>query len=313
MKRVLILMIALIIFLPNITKADSDISIILNGNKIKFPDVQPIIDENNRTLVPVRFISEALGAEVSWNQELKQVTIEKDSNTIKLIIGENKATVNDKVVEFDSKAILKDSRTLVPVRFISETLGVKVDWDNETRTVLIGENDINKLKSKYVKETLYNDKIVAIDDWSKETVTIVPPTKESIETFNKVINIIAENEKGNYQIGIHKTYGASILVGENDLNLKYYITIEDKPNQRGDIYISCIKDFSNETVKKYKEILKVIFPTEYEKVFSLMKNLYDTKNHRNYNNSYKADGRVYYANYSEVQEVVNIFIGEKVK
>ncbi len=312
MKRIIFLSLILVLVLPSLVSANNNVSVVLDGEIINF-DTKPFIDQNSRTLVPARNIFESLGAKVKWNEELREVTITKDDLIIKLTIGSNIAQINNEDKELDTEAIIKDSRTFIPLRFVIENIGLNVNWDNETRTVLIGETDINKLKSKYVKETLYNDKIVATDDWSKETVTIVPPTKESIETFNKVINIIAENEEGNYKIGIHKNYGASILVGENDLNLKYYIAIEDKPNQMGDIYISSIKDFSNETVKKYKEVLKVIFPTEHEKVYSKIKYLYDNKIYKNYNETYKADNRDYRASYDEISNRVNIFIGEKVK
>ncbi|MDK2919965.1 MAG: hypothetical protein PWQ37_2698 [Candidatus Petromonas sp.] len=194
----------------------------------------------------------------------------------------------------------------------ASTMIVRLLDESERKVPKITNNEIEK--NEYVKETLYNDKIVATDAWSKETVTIVPETKESIETYNKIINIIAENTKGNYQIGIHKDYGVGIGVTDENGMLKYEIHIRNKPNGRGDIYESSLKDFDDEkTINDYKEILKIIFPTEYENVFDLMRNLYNTKNHRNYNNSYKADGREYHTNYSELADRVNIFIGEKVK
>lgn len=113
----------------------------VNGKKVNFPDQQPYINENNRTMVPVRFISESLGAEVEWDDKNKTVIIQKNDKTIKLKIGENKADVNDEIIVFDTKAELKNSRTMVPLRFISEALGAKVNWINDTRTVEIVEQD----------------------------------------------------------------------------------------------------------------------------------------------------------------------------
>ena len=122
------------------TFADSkEVKVLVDGKAISFPDMKPYINQDNRTMVPIRFIAEELGAAVDWNQADKRVTIEKDKK-IQLVIGENKAAVDGKIVTFDTQAILQESRTMVPLRFISETLGVTVDWEAATRTVTITTN-----------------------------------------------------------------------------------------------------------------------------------------------------------------------------
>ena len=88
-------------------------------------------------MVPVRFVSESLGAKVSWDNDNRMVIIERDNMIIKLKIGENKANVNGKTISFDTNAILQNDRTIVPVRFISEALRAKVSWNQETKTVEI--------------------------------------------------------------------------------------------------------------------------------------------------------------------------------
>lgn len=85
--------------------------------------------ETGRTLVPIRFVAEALGAKVTWTPDKpNEVLIERDGLTIHFFIGDDKATVNGKVVGLDQPSILKDDRTLVPLRFIAEAFGAKVDW-----------------------------------------------------------------------------------------------------------------------------------------------------------------------------------------
>ncbi|AYO31275.1 copper amine oxidase N-terminal domain-containing protein [Biomaibacter acetigenes] len=116
----------------------------VNGKEISFPDQQPYLNKDGRTMVPVRFISESLGAKVSWDEKTKTVTITgKDrageSRTVKLKIGENKAVINGKAVTFDTRAEFKNGRTMVPLRFVSEVLGAKVTWDQNTKTVDINE------------------------------------------------------------------------------------------------------------------------------------------------------------------------------
>lgn len=113
----------------------------VENNDIEF-DIKPYIDENSRTLIPVRFVSEALGANVTWNQEKQEVTIKDNEKTIKLIIGSNNILVNNKIEKMDTKAIIKNSRTFVPVRFVSEALGCTVAWDQEYYIVKINRNTV---------------------------------------------------------------------------------------------------------------------------------------------------------------------------
>lgn len=91
----------------------------------------------SRTMVPVRFITEALGADVQWQPETSQVRITLDNQEILLTIGSKTVYVNGVATETDSPAVILDSRTFVPLRFISETLGAKVDWDGETRQITV--------------------------------------------------------------------------------------------------------------------------------------------------------------------------------
>ena len=115
----------------------TDISVVVNGKEVVFPDELPYVNQDNRTMVPVRFVSESLGAQVEWDNDNRMVIICKDDKTIKLKIGESKADVNGKTVTFDTSAIIQNSRTMVPVRFISEALGAKVSWNQTTKTVEI--------------------------------------------------------------------------------------------------------------------------------------------------------------------------------
>ncbi|MGG1597393.1 copper amine oxidase N-terminal domain-containing protein [Paenibacillus naphthalenovorans] len=122
----------------------SFVSVVMDGQKIWFPDAQAFVDENNRTLVPVRFIAEKMGANVGWEPETMTVPIERDDLHIVLTIGDSKALVNGKEVAFDSQAITSGGRTFVPLRFVSEALGAEVNWDSPTSTVFIStEEDAN--------------------------------------------------------------------------------------------------------------------------------------------------------------------------
>lgn len=113
------------------------ITITLDGKVVNFPDAQPYIDENNRTLVPIRFVSEAMGAKVSWADTTSTVTIVKGEDTIIYPIGNLEATLNGKAVTFDTTGIIKDGRTFVPIAFIGRLLKCSVNWAQETKTVVV--------------------------------------------------------------------------------------------------------------------------------------------------------------------------------
>lgn len=127
------------------------ITMMLNGQLVT-SEVPPYI-ENGRTMVPVRFISEALGAKVDWDggQRLVMVTA-SDGTLIKLAIGD-KSMITEKsgvanTVIMDTAAVIKGERTYVPVKYIAVALGLSVDWHGETRTVAfssLGFNDDRKV------------------------------------------------------------------------------------------------------------------------------------------------------------------------
>jgi len=112
----------------------------LNGARIEM-DVSPLIIED-RTLLPIRWLAEPLGATVNWDSSLRKVTVSLKNTIIELWIGKNIAKVNGVETPIDSNnpkvvPIIINSRTMLPLRFISENLGCTVTWDNITKTVTI--------------------------------------------------------------------------------------------------------------------------------------------------------------------------------
>lgn len=103
-------------------------------------DVPPFI-ENNRTMVPFRFVGESLGAEIGWDAKEMSVTYDLEGSIVKLFIGKNKALVNGIEVRIDENPSIVPrivaGRTVVPIRFISEALGFDVSWDPNTQSVSI--------------------------------------------------------------------------------------------------------------------------------------------------------------------------------
>ena len=118
------------------TYTNDEISVTLNGKRINFPDQPPII-KNDRTLVPLRAIFEAMGATIDLNGATQTVTAQRGGRIIQLTIGSTKAMIGDKEYFLDVAPIIHNERTLVPVRFVAESFDAHVWWDASTRTVEI--------------------------------------------------------------------------------------------------------------------------------------------------------------------------------
>jgi hypothetical protein len=92
---------------------------------------------NGRTMVPIRFISESFGCKVNWEAKAKQITIIRHDMSFNLWLGVNYAMVGGKKQPLDSPPIISGGRTLVPLRFISEPFGAKVNWEAKTKKITV--------------------------------------------------------------------------------------------------------------------------------------------------------------------------------
>lgn len=167
MKRscIFLLAIALIFILAGAVYAAGNVSVYVDNKAVSFPDQKPYIDGNNRTLVPIRFIAEEMGAEVDWDGAEQLVTITQNDTIIKLTIGERRASVNGNWKYFDTSAVIYNDRTMVPLRFISETLGADVDWEAKTKTVYIWTGKVPKKPVK-PEIPLFSGQPMNLNEWT---------------------------------------------------------------------------------------------------------------------------------------------------
>ncbi|MBR5539002.1 MAG: metallophosphoesterase [Clostridia bacterium] len=107
----------------------------VNGES-KTLDAAPII-KSSRTMLPVRFVAENLGATVGWDDATKTVSVKSADTTIEIVIGASTAKVNGKEIALDSPAFIENSRTYLPVRVVAENLGATVGWDDATKTATL--------------------------------------------------------------------------------------------------------------------------------------------------------------------------------
>lgn len=109
--------------------------VFVNGVKPEF-DVNPFV-ESGRTLVPFRALAETMGADVGWDGETRTVTVMKGEKEIKMTIGSTAATVNGNPVTLDVPAKVVDGRTVIPLRFVGESLDADVGYDGASEIIKI--------------------------------------------------------------------------------------------------------------------------------------------------------------------------------
>ncbi len=141
-------------------------SVRVNGYLVEFPDAKPFIDENSRTMIPVRFVAENLGARVSWEQATKTAIIEKNGTIVEITIGDAKLHVtkggNTTTTTMDTAAVLKDNRTYVPIRFVAEALGAYVDYSDTYRTVGIYSDVLTSEQIRELQSLAYTQQTAAV-------------------------------------------------------------------------------------------------------------------------------------------------------
>lgn len=127
-----------LLFWPALAKAASavvpvaDVTVQVEGKALQ-QSVTPVIVDG-RLLIGVRAVGEAVGGQVDWNAETRQVTITRQTDQVVLTIGKAEALVNGNPVTLDVPPLIYADRTMVPLRFIGEALGGTVNWDGATRT-----------------------------------------------------------------------------------------------------------------------------------------------------------------------------------
>ena len=124
---------------------DDSISAFIDGKEVGF-DVPPVI-RSNRTLIPVRAVTTAIGAQVDWDSsepniiKITKTVVDTTGNDVPKVIMINldteEVTINGAAVELDVPPMLIENRTMVPVRFIAESFNMKIDWDNYVGAIVI--------------------------------------------------------------------------------------------------------------------------------------------------------------------------------
>jgi hypothetical protein len=152
----------------------------------------------------MRAIFEALGAKVSWDEEMRTVTSAKDDTTVVLQIGQDNIFINGTAKKIDTPAVITGDRTMVPLRAVSEAFECVVDWNGDTRTVDIKTNAYNSAEQsanpvkKYSSVASLN---VALDKFSVSLLTDASYVPQSYQCYNDTIAEI-NYKKGDSDVNI---------------------------------------------------------------------------------------------------------------
>ncbi len=159
-------------------------------------EVVPYLAEGDRTLVPLRFISESFGADVDWNQDTQTATVTSGETTIKMKIGETKYTVNGSSKTMEAAAVITQDRTFVPLRAVVESLGKKVYWNDGL--IVISDTDVTMTDeaAKTMKQNIKNAPVPA----EKEYVPVTTGEK-FYKNQADVYGVEATDNDGNVEMG----------------------------------------------------------------------------------------------------------------
>lgn len=170
-------MISIIFFMASYhtVSADDTIKVFSNTEELVL-DQKPVM-KNGRTLVPIRFISEQFGADVKWDQKKKVVTIQAkrfyQPPSYILPIGQKTVTVVNgtevRKIQLDEPSQVINGRTMVPLRFVGESLGINVRWDFKNKDVYLSNTGVNLIPSDFEKNN-YNKELRKVKDFGKPTV-----------------------------------------------------------------------------------------------------------------------------------------------
>ncbi len=177
---------------------NEEISVYIDGKYLE-TDVLPI-NSDGRLLAPARAVSEALGAAVYWDGELKQITIKKDDINILLHIGSKTAYINDNVFTLDATPKAENGITFLPLRFIVENLGYNVRYNPEKPAVIISRGDSPVMSLHF------------LDVGQGDSIFIILPNGETmlidggnVENGKMIANYLRANSSGSvdYLIATH--------------------------------------------------------------------------------------------------------------
>jgi hypothetical protein len=148
----------MLLFTVALAYSANDVNVSVDGKLVAFDSISgaPFIDENNRTQVPFRKTLEAFGAAVDWDAGSRTAIAEKDGVVVKVPISEDFIYRNDVKITNDTKSLIRDGRTYLPIRAVLEAFGADVSYDASSRTVVINSGSETSEAARLISEVSAN-------------------------------------------------------------------------------------------------------------------------------------------------------------
>ncbi len=145
----LLLMLTMLVLTSAVSYAEGDIIVRIDSEPVVFTEGTgaPFIDNNSRTLVPLRITMETYGADVEWNQDTRIAIVKKGDITVEVPLGQKYILINGQQKSIDTQSIIRGDRTYLPIRAVVEALGSEVQWDKYTKTVVINTEPMDAKKA----------------------------------------------------------------------------------------------------------------------------------------------------------------------
>ncbi len=208
-KKTLIVLSLFLLSSTNVFAAPNevDFKINLNGENLKLET--PVLEENSRTLVPLRLVAENLGYKVKWIEETRQVNVINETDKLIFTVDSNIISINDVSKEIDVPTRIYKDRAYIPIRSL-ENLNSFIDWDESSRTVIVKKNSEihEKIERKKPTDKTSFEYWDYYNNYSDELIM----SPEEIQIFNDEISI-EKNKMANIS-KVDETYDRSFLLSE---------------------------------------------------------------------------------------------------
>ncbi|MGQ3481747.1 N-acetylmuramoyl-L-alanine amidase [Paenibacillus sp. TY11] len=193
---------------PHVNAAGADL--FLDGRRVEAPaDAKPEM-VNGKIMVPLRVVGEQLGYQFKWEPQAYKISIQKNSTDMSMYVGRTSADVNGKTVNLDAPPVLRGNSTMVPLRFVGEQMGLKVDWNNKSKSVNLSQkaatqqadkqSQSQKSEQTLTQSTTSTQKLSTATETTinsaevdKHTETALSPSKQQNVELSKANALLVQN------------------------------------------------------------------------------------------------------------------------
>ncbi len=206
-RIIVALVISLLCLIPTVSAySEKVISLEIDGTVIR-TEVPPTVI-GGRTMVPVRDIFEACGANVTWDPATKKITGSKGGKNVVMQVGSNKLYMNSSVATMDCTPVIIEGRTLAPARYVALGFGGTTQWDALNKVVVI--TGVTTPTVETTTEMTTTTTVITTTETTTEMTTVAPVVVSGNEPSDEIVKVVRndlEHALGTYSLGSYETAG----------------------------------------------------------------------------------------------------------